>query len=381
MTRMIEPKYQITPSIFSVMSKMASDYKAINLSQGFPDFKVHPDLIGFVEKAMKEEWNQYVPMPGIPKLRDAVSKLISNTYNVPADPDKNITITAGATQGIYDVITAVVKPGQKVIIMDPSYDCYAPAVMANGGIPVHINLTYPDYDLDFNKLDDMIDDQTVLLVLNNPHNPTGHVFSDTFLDQVSEIVLKYPQLYLLSDEVYEHIHFSSFKSVCEMNELYEKSFVISSFGKTFHATGWKVGYINAPDHLTNLVRGIHQYMVFSVNSAMQKGLADFIESQDFKADIASMYQEKRDVFLKGLEGSRFKPVQSNGSYFQTLDFRAIDDQVSDVEMAKKLTQEYGVASIPTSVFFNDKTDRKLLRFCFAKDSETLNKATEILCQI
>lgn len=377
---MIEPKYKTVPSIFSVMSQMAKTENAINLSQGFPDFKVDQRLINAVSKAMNDGWNQYVPMPGIFELREAVVKLIENSYNKRFDPDKNITITAGATQGIYDIITTVVRPGKKVIILDPSYDCYAPAVMANGGIPIHVNLSYPDYDLDSNELEGLIDKDTVLLVFNNPHNPTGHVFEEKFLQKLSEIILSHPQLYLLSDEVYEHIHFEDFLSVCQLDELYQRSFIVSSFGKTFHATGWKMGYVNAPEHLTELLRGIHQYMVFTVNSAMQKGLADYIEALDFEVDIKSMYKSKRDLFLQGIKNSRFKPQSSNGSYFQTLDYSAIS-KINDVEMAKKITQEFKVASIPTSVFFKDKTDHKLLRFCFAKGDETIKKATEILCKI
>lgn len=367
-------------TIFSVMSQMAADHNALNLSQGFPDFRISPRLIELVNRHMKQGQNQYAPMPGVPALREQIVSLIENCYQAKVDPDKEVTITAGATEAIYAIITTLIRQGDEVILFDPAYDCYAPAIRLNGGKPVHIPLTQPDFSINWAEVENNISEKTKLIIINSPHNPSGAVLSENDLKTLSEIIIK-NDLLLLSDEVYEHIIFGQeHQSVLKYTALREKSIVVSSFGKTFHATGWKIGYLVAPEEITKEIRKVHQFLVFSVNTPMQYALADYLKTPEHYMHIAEMYNTKRKFFVDCLAGSRFEIIPSHGTYFQVLSYKNISD-LDDMSMAIKLTKENKLASIPISVFYQNKDDNKLLRFCFAKNEETLEKAANILCRI
>ncbi len=365
-------------SIFAIMSGLANETGAINLSQGFPDFAVSNDLIDLVSKAMRDGHNQYAPMPGYKPLREKLVEKIKNRYSASYDPETEITITAGGTQAIYAAITSVIREGDEVIVFEPAYDCYVPAIELNGGIPVQVQLKGPDFHVDWNEVKKMVNQRTRMIMINTPHNPTGAILTAKDMLQLEKITLN-RDIILLSDEVYEHVIYDGFEhqSVMRYPKLAERSFVVFSFGKTFHATGWKSGYCVAPANLMSEFRRVHQFQVFSINTPLQHALAEFMNDESHYKGIESFYQQKRDLFLKLLKGSRFKPLSCSGSYFQLLDYSKIS-QEKDTEFAIRVTKEFGVASIPVSVFYKNPVDQKLLRFCFAKENETLERAAERL---
>ncbi len=372
---------EIGTSIFAVMSQLAADNNALNLSQGFPDFDVSPELIELVNDYMIKGYNQYAPYTGVSKLRKMISSKTKNLHDYLYDADKEINITAGATQAIYTIITSFIKQGDEVLIFEPAYDSYGPSVLLNGGIPVYSELKFPDYSINWNEVEQKITSKTRMIIINSPHNPTGSVLKCDDLKMLEKIT-KDKDIIILSDEVYEHLIFEGkqHKSVSRYPELAKKSFVIGSFGKTFHVTGWKIGYCLAPEHLMKEFRKAHQFIVFTCNNAVQNALADFLENPDNYNNLGSFYQKKRDLFVELIEKSRFKIVPSYGTYFQLLDYSDISDK-KDIDFARKLTEENKIASIPVSVFNSKGTDNKVLRFCFAKKDETIIKASEILCKI
>ncbi len=360
---------------------MAADHGAINLSQGFPDFNVSEKLISLVSDAMLSGHNQYAPMAGLPDLRKVISHVTHDRYLYLPDPETEITITAGATEALFATIMALIQAEDEVIVFDPAYDSYDPAIRMAGGIPVHLTLKYPGFHIDWDEVRSAISDKTRLIMINTPHNPTGSILSHEDLKTLETIALQY-DLFILSDEVYEHIIFDGHlhESVLRYDGLRTRSIAVSSFGKTFHATGWKVGYLVAPEYLTTEIRKVHQFVTFSVSSAVQHALAGFLKYKNNYVELASLYQQKRDYFLRAIAKSRFEPLPSSGTYFQLLSYTGMDAK-NDVEMAELLTREHGIASIPVSVFYKDGTDNSILRFCFAKQEETLTKAAEILCKI
>jgi methionine aminotransferase len=368
-------------TIFTIMTKLANDHGAYNLSQGFPDFDVHPDLIALVEKHMRSGSNQYAPMQGMPTLRERIAQKVLELYQAHYNPDTEVTVTSGATEALFAAITAVVRKDDEVIVFEPAYDSYAPAIELNGGIPIFLKMKYPDYRIDWNEVENAITAKTSLIILNSPHNPTGTVLSAEDIADLTQVV-KNTNLLLLSDEVYEHIVFDDLthQSLSGHRELANRSFVVSSFGKTYHATGWKIGYCLAPEPLSKEFQRIHQYLTFASNTPIQCALAEFIQNRDIYLDLATFYQKKRDKFLAFIEGSRFKALSCKGTYFQMLDYSRISDE-PDTEFAKHLTINNGVASIPPSVFYHQNDDHKVLRFCFAKKDETLKRAAEILSKI
>lgn len=370
-----------TTSIFSVMSKLAYDENAINLSQGYPDFPSSPELIELVHKAMKDGFNQYAPMPGIFSLREIIAEKIFALYNIAYNPESELTITAGATQAIFTIITAMVQPGDEVIIFAPAYDCYDPAVRINGGKTIEIELKAPDFKIKWELLKASISEKTKMIIINTPHNPTGTVMSRDDMKRL-EALLRDTDIVILSDEVYEHLVYDgeTHQSVAKFPGLAERSFVVSSFGKTFHNTGWKMGYCAAPASLMTEFRKVHQFNVFSVNHPIQRALATYLKSPDNYLSLPNFFQQKRDLFLAALEHSKFSIKPSKGTYFQLLGYDGISDE-KDTDLAKRWTRENKVASIPISVFYKERTDNKMLRFCFAKSDETLMRGAEILNNI
>jgi methionine aminotransferase len=368
-------------SIFAVMSKMALDHGAINLSQGFPDFMIDEKLINLVHRFMLEGNNQYAPMPGLPALRNVISEIIEHTYQHKVDADAEITVTAGGTQALYACISAFISPGDEVILFDPAYDSYDPAIRLNGGVPVQINLQYPDFSIDWDLVETKITSKTKMIMVNTPHNPSGAVLTKNDLLQLERIALKH-NLIVLSDEVYERLIFDDIKheSALSLLGLAAQSLVVFSYGKTFHATGWKTGYVVAPKNLTAEIRKAHQFMVFSVNTPIQWALSEYMKDENNFIHLGKFYQKKRDFFLDQIKGSSFEPMTCHGSYFQLLSYKNIAKK-PDLEMAEEITKKFKVASIPVSVFYKDKTDNHLLRFCFAKKEETLEKACAILRKI
>jgi methionine aminotransferase len=368
-------------TIFTVMSKMAHECGAINLSQGFPDFPVDEEIIELVSKAMRDGHNQYAPMPGAPTLRKAISAVVQRTYQRTIDAETEITITAGATEAIYSTIAAFVSAGDEVILFDPAYDSYSPSIRLNGGVPVHINLRFPEFSIDWGEVRARITIRTKIIMVNTPHNPCGVVLKQADLLQLEAIAVEY-NLIVLSDEVYERLIFDGkrHESVLYYPDLAARSVAVFSFGKTFHATGWKVGYTVAPRKLQHEIRKAHQFITFSVNTPVQLALGEYLSNPLHYESLGTFYQTKRDFFLGELKGSSLEPLHSSGSYFQLCSYEAIAD-VSDVVMAERLTKEFKVAAIPVSVFYSDKTDNRLLRFCFAKKEETLAKACAILRRI
>jgi len=370
-----------TTSIFAVMSKLAHEEQAINLSQGYPDFPSSPQLVELVSKAMREGFNQYAPMPGIFSLRDVISDKILSLYGTQYNPDTEITITAGATQAIYTIITAMVQSGDEVVIFAPAYDCYDPAVRINGGKTIEIELKAPDFKIDWQLLKASLTERTKMIIINTPHNPTGTVMSKDDMKQLEGLV-KNTDIVILSDEVYEHIIFDgeAHQSVARFPGLAERSFIVASFGKTFHNTGWKMGYCAGPAALMAEFRKVHQYNVFSVNHPIQRALATYMKSPENYLSLSAFFQQKRDLFLSAIEKSKFSFKPSKGTYFQLLEYKSISND-SDIELAKRWTKEKNIASIPISVFYKQGLDNKLLRFCFAKRDETLLRGAEILNNI
>lgn len=368
-------------SIFAIMSGLANKENAINLSQGYPDFPISNDLMDLVSKAMRDSYNQYAPMPGILELREAISVKMDSLYNYHYNPESEITITAGATQAIYTIISAFIHKNDEVILFAPAYDCYDPSVKLNGGKTIEIELEAPEFRIDWNRVKNSINEKTKMIIINTPHNPSGTVLSKNDL-QTLENLVKGTNIIVLSDEVYEHIIFDKLKhqSIALFPNLAERSFIVASFGKTFHATGWKMGYCLAPAELMVEFRKTHQFNVFSVNHPIQKALSEYMKTPDNYLGLPDFYQKKRDYFLDAVRDSRFTIIPSKGTYFQLLGYKEISDE-NDFDFAVRLTKEKKLASIPISVFYNNKLDNKVLRFCFSKSDETLLKAAEILNKI
>lgn len=370
------PKVETT--IFTKMSQLATEQQAINLSQGFPDFNCSPELIELVSFYMKSGYNQYAHMAGYIGLREAISQKVKKLYGTYYNPETEITITAGGTQAIFTAIESIITEGDEVIIFTPAYDCFEPAVELNGGKVIFIQLKLPEYTIDWELVKKVISQKTKMIIINSPHNPTGGVLKEDDLMQLEKIIGN-TDIILLSDEVYEHIVFDGLQhqSASRFPNLANRSFIISSFGKTFHTTGWKVGYCLAPENLMKEFRKAHQYIVFSVNTPVQFALAEFLKYEAAYLDLSNFYQQKRDLFLKLIDKSRFSFIPSKGTYFQLLKYDKISSE-SDVDFSVRLTKENKIASIPVSVFYQKKVDEKVLRFCFAKDDETLYRAAEII---
>ena len=368
-------------SIFSVMSKMANDHNAINLSQGFPNFETDQKLKDLVTQAMKNGYNQYPPDKGVLALREEISKKIESLYGKVYHPEKEITITSGATEALYCAITAFIGPGDEAIVLKPAYDTYEPSIRLNGGIPVQIQLKGQDYKVDWEEVRQAITPKTRMIIINTPHNPTGTILNKADMEELEKILTQ-TNIILLSDEVYEHLIFDGHKhqSASKFPRLAERAIVCASFGKTFHNTGWKTGYCVAPDHLMQEIRKIHELTVFSVNHPMQVAYADYLKTPENYLELSGFYQNKRDLFLNLIKDSRFSFKPSSGTYYQLLNFSEITDE-KDVNFAERLVKEKGLASIPVSVFNINEKDNRQLRFCFAKTDETLEKAAEILCRL
>ncbi len=367
-------------TIFTVMSTLASEHNAINLSQGYPDFDMPPELIELVCKHMREGKNQYAPMQGVKALREAVSEKVMDLYGVDYDPETEINITSGGTQAIYTAINAVVREGDEVIILEPAYDCYLPAVQLAGGVPVCIPLYGPGFIPDWSVVRKAMSSRTRLIIINTPHNPAGTVFSTGDFIELEKMTAG-TEVLVLSDEVYEHIVFDGLKHISAMSfpALRERSFIIFSFGKTYHNTGWKMGYCLAPSNLMAEFRKIHQFVVFTSNTPVQYALADYMRSRSYLS-LPAFFQQKRDYFLSMIRTSNFSFHPSAGTYFQLLDYSQISSQ-KDTEFAIHLTKQFGIASIPVSVFYKTSPEACLLRFCFAKEKQTLEKAAEALCKV
>ena len=368
----------ISTSIFAVMSKMANDYNAINLSQGFPDFNCSGQLVELVNYFMKKGFNQYAPMPGTIELRKQIGLKVKRDYGRDYDYEKEITVTAGATQALYTAFSAIVNQGDEVIIFEPAYDSYIPAIIANGGIPISIKLNRNDFSIPLNEVERSITNKTKCIVINSPHNPTGSILKEEDMLQL-ETIVKDTNILLISDEVYEHIIFDNQKhySFSSYDELAKRSFIISSFGKTFHTTGWKMGYCCAPDNLTLEFRKFHQFIVFAVNTPIQLAVAEFLKDEKNIYSLPEFYQDKRDLFSSLLKNSKFNPRKCNGTYFQLLDYSNLSDK-NDLEFSEYLTKEIGVAVIPLSPFYKNGNNDKLIRVCFAKNDEVLKQAAEKL---
>ena len=372
---------KVGTTIFTKMSAMANKHEALNLSQGFPDFPIDPKLIDCTLKAMKSGYNQYAPMPGLIGLREAIAEKIEDAYSIAYHPETEITITSGATQAIFTAIAAFVKEEDEVIIFTPAYDCYQPAIELVGGKPVFVQLKSPEYKINWEEVKKLISQRTRMIIINTPHNPTGTLLSEEDLKELEKITA-HSEIIILSDEVYEHIVFDGQKhaSICRNKGLADRSIAVFSFGKTFHVTGWKMGYCIGPKQLMVEFRKVHQFNVFSSNHPLQHALTEYLNDSENYLSLGSFYQKKRDVFLSAITGSRFKVIPSKGTYFQLLDYSSISDQ-NDVMFAERLVHEYKIASIPVSVFYNSPLDEKVLRFCFAKKEQTLEEAAKILSKI
>jgi methionine aminotransferase len=371
----------IQESIFATMTMLSHKEKALNLGQGFPNFEAHPFLFERMSYYINNGFNQYATMMGMRKLRENISLMHHQLYGKEIDAQDEVTITSGATEALYCAFTSIVKNGDEVIIFDPAFDSYEPAILFNQGIPVHVNLN-DDYSIDFERLKKKMTKKTKAIVLNSPHNPGGYCLTQKDLDTLWELI-KDQEIYLISDEVYQHIIFDDKKHISPINDerLFERSFAISSFGKTFHVTGWKVGYIIAPSFLTDEVRKIHQFTTFCTSAASQMAISDMMEHfPNYYRELASFYQSKRDILVEGLEETDFILTKASGSYFQLLDYSQLSE-LDDVSFCKKLIQEYKLTTIPVSPFYHDKTDHKKIRVCFAKTDDVLKKAVEIFQSI
>lgn len=372
---------QAGTTIFTVMSALANEVGAINLSQGFPDYNTSPELIELVNRAMQSGFNQYAPMAGYMPLREELSRKTEKLYGAYYNPDTEITITAGGTQAIYTAIATVINPNDEVIIFEPAFDCYAPAIKVAGGIVKALELEPPDYRIRWDMVKRLVNSRTKMIILNSPHNPTATILHQEDIDALTAIV-KNRDIFILSDEVYEHLIYDgeAHRSMAKYPELRERSFVIASFGKPFHATGWKVGYCMAPAALTSEFRKIHQFLVFAVNAPMQAGIAEYLKNESHYLELPGFFQQKRDHFRKGLESTRFELLPCAGSYFQSVKYERITDE-KDADFAMRLTRDFGVAVIPVSAFYGRGTDHHVLRFCFAKRQETLDNAVERLIKV
>lgn len=368
-------------TIFSEMTQLAEAHGAINLSQGFPDYAVPDELRDLVAKYMHRGHNQYAPMLGVQHLREQIAAKVSELYGAAYDPAGEITVTSGATEALFAAITAVVREGDEVIVLEPAYDSYTPVIALSGGIPVYVQLDFPDYRIAWQDVRDALSEKTRAIILNSPHNPTGAVLTRQDISELIRLVQD-SNIVIISDEVYEHILFDGciHQSMARYPQLAERSFVISSFGKTYHATGWKIGYCLAPIDLSKEIQKIHQYLTFASNTPVQYALAEFMQKKEAYLELSGFYQQKRDKFLTALRGSRFKALPCKGTYFQMLDYSEITNE-SDLDFARRLTVDFGVAAIPPSVFYHRRNDHKVLRFCFAKRDATLQEAAQRLCEI
>jgi len=368
-------------TIFTVMSRLAQEHNAINLSQGFPDFDCDPALQSLVTKYMKAGLNQYPPMAGIPRLREAIAGKVRALYGASYDPEHEITVTPGATYAIFTAIATLVRPGDEVIVFEPTYDSYVPSIEVQGGKTVYVGLKFPDYHIDWDEVKRAITPKTRMILVNTPNNPVASVFSAQDM-QALEKITRGTDIVILSDEVYEHIVFdgAQHQSVARFPGLAERSFVVSSFGKTYHVTGWKMGYCLAPRELMNEFRKVHQFNAFTCNTPVQYALAEFMQDKAHYLGLSAFYQKKRDYFRDRLRESRFALLPSNGTFFQSVRYDDITDE-QDAEFAKRLTREHGIAAIPLSAFYHNPPAHRVLRFCFAKKEETLFKGTEILRSI
>jgi methionine aminotransferase len=381
-TRTIASKLPSTgTSIFTVMSRLAEEHGAINLSQGFPDFNTAPELVETVARYMRDGFNQYAPMPGVYALREALARKIELLYGRRYDPETEITITSGATEAIYSTLTALVHPGDEVILLQPAYDSYAPAVQLSGGVPRYVTLRRPDYRIDWDDVRRALSPRTRVIMINSPHNPTGMTLDRDDMRELAR-VLSTTDALVVSDEVYEHIVYDGARheSLARYPDIADRAVVISSFGKTYHTTGWKVGYTAAPQPISAEIMRVHQFVTFAVNGAIQRAYAEFVTRDPSSAALAPFYQAKRDTFLELLRGSRFTPLACRGTYFQMVDYSAITDE-PDADFALRLIREHGVAAIPISPFLSGEEPGPVLRFCFAKKDETLEAGAERLRRV
>lgn len=368
-----------TTSIFSVMSKMATEYNAINLSQGFPNFPVDERLTDIISKLAKEDLHQYTPMAGYPPLLTKITSLIKSSYQRTVHPETEILVTTGATQAIFTTILALLNPDDEVILLDPSYDCYEAPILLSQAKPVRVPLN-DNHTPNWQTISNSFSDKTKMIIINSPHNPTGKILKETDYKALEQLLERYPKALLLSDEVYEHITFEQKHiSTHTRPKLFNRCITVSSFGKSFHVTGWKIGYLIAPDFVMNEIKKVHQFLVFSVNSLCQIAISEYLDTVNIN-EISTFYKEKRDYFRTLLKNSRFKLMPCEGTYFQVVSYAAISDE-NDVDFCKRLITEHGVAAIPISNFYEGGKDLKLIRFCFAKDDQTLEEAARKLCQI
>jgi len=359
-------------SIFTTMSQMAKEYNAINLSQGFPNFEIDPRMVEIIKDVANTPVHQYMPMAGYPPLLEEIAQLIQRQYQVQVNPNEELLVTAGATQGLFTAVQALVPYDSEVIIFDPAYDCYETPVVLKGAKAIRLPLSV-DYSVDFNLLDTHLNEKTSMIIINNPHNPSGKVWSEKDFESLESLLEKYPKIILLADEVYEFLTFEKpHISIHHRPKLRNRSVIVSSFGKTLHLTGWKVGYLAAPKPIMEAIKTVHQYLVFSVNSLAQACIAAYLPDYDIAA-VAKLFQQKRDDFSNLLRGSAFELLPCEGTYFQVVSYAALSDE-SDIDFTQRLVRDVGVSSIPLSVFYQQKTDLKRIRLCFAKDDETLQLA-------
>ena len=367
-------------SIFAIMSKMAVEHNALNLSQGFPDFNCSDELLSLLHNFQNKGFNQYAPMPGVLVLRNVISDTIKKVYGRDYNPESEITITSGATQAIYTAVSCILNKGDEAIVFEPAYDCYAPDIEANGGIPIRIPLK-KDFSYDWEEIRKRVNNKTKLMIFNSPHNPSGSLIQKEDIDQLIELV-KGTDILLISDEVYEFIVFDNEKhhSFTLYDELYKRSFVISSFGKTFHTTGWKLGYCAAPEYLMKEFRKLHQFVVFSSNTPIQYAYAEYLKDEKNYLNLSDFYQKKKDLFADEMKKSKFKVLPCKGTYFQLLDYSEISDK-NDMEFTEYLTKEVGIATIPLSPFYKNGSDEKVIRVCFAKKDEVMVEAAKTLSKL
>jgi methionine transaminase len=365
-------------TIFTVMSQLAVEHNAVNLGQGFPDFQMSDELTSLVHKAMKDGFNQYTHMNGLPLLRERLAQKVQKLYNTAIDPDAQITVTPGGTYAIYTALTAALQPGDEVIVFEPCYDSYIPNIEVNGAKAVLINLQYPDYSIPWEEVKQKINDRTRMIMINTPQNPTGAVLSETDIQQLREVTAG-TNIMILSDEVYEHLIFDDIPhfSILRYPDLLERSFVCFSFGKTYHCTGWKLGYCISSAELMKEFRKVHQFNCFTCNTPLQVAIADYITNEEAYLSLPKFYQAKRDYFENLMKATPFKPMISHGSYFQCYSYAHLSEE-ADKDFALRLIKEYGIVTIPVSAFYKHGKDDKVLRFCFAKKEETLDKAVEKL---
>ncbi len=382
MTANIQSKLpHVGPTIFTVMSSLANEHKAINLGQGFPDFSMNMELPELLNKAMKDGFNQYVHANGLPILKERIAEKVYKLYETNIDPDQEITITPGGTYALYTALTTILQPGDEVIVFEPAYDCYIPAIELNGAVAITIPLTANEYKIDKEHTRTKITAKTKAIIINSPHNPSGSVLDETDIDFLKEIT-RDTGIFIISDEVYEHLIFDGKKhlSILRYPELYERSFVNFSFGKTYNCTGWKTGYCIAPPLLTKEFRKVHQFNAFSVFGPVQYALADFLQNENEYLSLGSMLQQKRNYLNELMKQTKFEPLPSYGSYFQIYSYKNISDE-KEFDMAVRLVKDYGVATIPVSSFYKTPIENKVLRFCFAKKESTLEKAVEQLINL